>query len=126
MRTLALAAALLICANAQPAPAKGPQAVALAEPAIALTAGGSAVHVEAQDQDGNRLSPDPFTWAVPAGATLAIQQDPLGWFLSAPAGAAPGVYQVLVQFNPNPALSPTVTITIGRAPVSAIKIIPSP
>jgi hypothetical protein len=124
-RSLAFAVLGLTCGPAQAA-AKGPQAVALAEPAIALVAGQSAVHTEAQDQDGNRLDPGLFTWAVPAGVHLGIQQDALGWFLSAPAGAAAGAYQVLVQFNPNPALSPTVAIVIGRPPITGIKILPSP
>jgi len=123
---VAFAILVLACGPARTAAAKGPQAVALAEPALALTAGGQALHVEAQDQDGNRLSPDPFTWAVPAGITLAIQQDATGWLVAAPAGAAPGSYAVLVQYNPSPALSPTVAIVIGRPPITAIKILPSP
>jgi hypothetical protein len=113
----------LLWANAQAAP--GPQAVALAEPAIAVTAGGAAAHVEAQDQSSNRLAPDLFTWAVPAGVALGIQQDSTGWIVSAAAGAAPGSYSLLVQYNPNPALSPTVVVVIGRPPVTAIKIVPS-
>jgi hypothetical protein len=129
-QTAVAALALLICAIAQagqpPGQARGPQAVTLAEPVIALTAGGGPLHVEAQDQDGNRLAPDPFTWAVPAGLTLAIQQDPAGWQVAAPAGAAPGSYAVLVQYNPNPALSPTVAVVIGQPPITAIKILPSP
>jgi hypothetical protein len=111
----------LTAANAaQPLPTR----LTIASP-IPLVPGGGTVHVEADDQDGNRLAPGLFTWAVPAGASLGVQEDPTGWLLSAPGSAASGNFSILVQYNPNPALSPTAAITIGK-PITAIRIVISP
>jgi hypothetical protein len=87
--------------------------------------GGGTVAVEADDQDNNRLSPGLFTWAVPAGANFGVQETANGWLLSAPVGAVPGTWQVLVQYKPDPTLSPTASVTIGK-PITAIKIVTTP
>jgi hypothetical protein len=123
---LALAAVLAPLA-AESGPAKGPAAPAVASlpGAIALVPGGGPVHLEADDQDGDRLLPSLFTWAVPAGAMIGVQQDATGWLVSAPQGAAPGNYAIPVQYNPNPALSPVAAIAIGK-PISRITIVVSP
>jgi hypothetical protein len=104
-----------------------PPAITLAAggPAIGLTPGGGPVHVEADDQDGNRLAPALFTWAVPAGANIGVQEDATGWLLSAPQGAAAGNVAIPVLYNPNQAISPTATVAIGKT-ISAIRIVVSP
>jgi hypothetical protein len=128
-----LAAVVLALAAAPSSPAwaagppSRPSAITLAAsgPAIGLTPGGGPVHVEADDQDGNRLAPGLFTWAVPAGANIGVQADATGWLLSAPQGAAPGQVAIPVLYNPNQALSPTATVVIGKT-ITQIRIVVSP
>jgi hypothetical protein len=115
---------LLVSLTAASAAQPQPTRLTIAAP-IALVPGGGTLHVEADDQDGNRLAPGLFTWAVPAGATLGVQEDATGWLLSAPASAASGSYSIPVQYNPNPALTPTAMIVIGK-PITAIRILISP
>lgn len=111
-----------------------PPAITVAAPAITVGAtpamiglvpGGGPVHVEADDQGGRRLEPRLFSWLVPAGAMIGVQEDGAGWLLSAPQGAAAGNYSIPVEFAPNPALSPTVLVAIGT-PISKITIVVSP
>jgi hypothetical protein len=116
--------AVLLLVSLTAASAAQPTKLTIAGP-IPLIPGGGTVHVEADDQDGNRLTPGLFTWAVPAGASLGVQEDATGWLLSAPGSAAAGSFAVPVQYNPNPALSPTAAIVIGK-PITAIRIVITP
>jgi hypothetical protein len=115
---------ILLLVSLTAASAAQPTKLTIAAP-IALVPGGGTLHVEADDQDGNRLAPGLFTWAVPAGASLGVQEDATGWLLSAPGSAASGSYSIPVQYNPNPALTPTAVIVIGK-PITAIRIVISP
>jgi len=112
-------------ADAAPGKPPAPSTPVMPAAAIALLPGGGPVHVEADDQDGGRVSPALFTWAVPAGAAIGVQEDATGWLLSAPLGAAPGNFSIPVQYNPNPALSPTASLAVGK-PITAIHIVVSP
>lgn len=122
---LLLASAAIAVAGSPAKPPAITLAATPAAPAIALVPGGGAVHVEADDQDGNRLMPGLFTWAVPAGAMIGVQEDQTGWLVTTPQGAAPGNYAIPVQYNPNPALSPTAAIAVAKA-ITAIRIVVSP
>lgn len=104
--------------TAAPAPPAGPAL-------IQLVPGGGPVHAEADDQDGNRLAPGLFSWAVPAGAQIGVQPDATGWWLTTPLGAAPGNYAIAVQYDPNPALSPVASVVVA-APITRIRVVVSP
>jgi hypothetical protein len=107
-------------------PPKPAAAITMASGApLQVVPGGGALPVEADDQDANRLTPGLFTWAIPAGANFGVQETAAGWLLSAPVGAVPGTWQVLVQYKPDPTLSPTATVTIGKS-ITAIKIVVAP
>jgi hypothetical protein len=127
LRNLALVALLVLGTAAYAgAPPKPPAAITMANGApLQVVPGGGPLHVEADDQDGKRLAPGAFTWALPAGADIGVQEDATGWLLSAPLSAASGTWAILVQFAPNPSLSPTATVTIGKA-ITAIKIVVTP
>ena len=128
--SLALATVLVLGAAAFFAHAAGPPkptaAITMASgAALQLVPGGGTLPVEADDQDGNRLAPGLFTWAIPPGANFGVQETAAGWLLSAPTGAVPGTWQVLVQYKPDPTLSPTATVAIGKS-ITSIKIIVTP
>ena len=125
--TVALALPLLAAGLAgeagQQAPASRISVAAAA--ALTLVPGAGPVHVEADDQDGNRIGPGLFSWVIPAGAAIGVQEDATGWQLTAPVGAPPGNFSILVQYNPNPSLSPTVSLAVGN-PITGIRIVVSP
>ena len=125
--TFGLQLALALASSSYAGPAKSPTvAITMATgAALQLAPGGGTLAVEADDQDGNRLSPAQFTWAIPAGADFGVQETASGWLLSAPRSAASGSWQVLVQYKPDPTLSPTATVTIGKS-VTGIKIVVAP